>query len=341
MTTALGVGLAAMLTTVGFIFETILIGGFGALFVVVPQLLAGSPYFRFTTKHVYIKHGIHKERFSFNNLRVDAPEPTEHYGKEAIDFWNKKKLIRVDYHGLGSMLDPRLVWALAELQARGALILCPGFGSYAIPHAISAEQTIRPKLGRYSTAAWIGIAVSVILAILLLLEKIPDFGILLLVLALIPLVVYGFKQNSLITLGTGISYPDWLEVSNESVKLHHKDRVTLKFTFQEVKTIYVTIDAERHILPRLSIEVVTHYGRTYKILSRKTFMPFSHSLFLERARGLGLHIVYRRIAKGSEEMMVIHEVEPEVDLLSLLDNEPVFDLDTEINPGLVDQNQAL
>lgn len=300
-----------------------------------------NPVYRFGRSKIHVQQGYDENAFRYRHLTVEAPIKADWKNREYLEFWDQKTVFNYAFLGNGFHLSAETLWALAELQKRGADINVAGFGSYEIPEQHPSTERIYRSLGVAYLVGVVCFLVASGLLIALFLSQVHLLTLIPIIILYLMILPFAKMRRKLAEQGASQSFPVWVEVTDSEVALHKFGTKVFAVQLEEIKTIFVTIEPGRFNFTRVSVEIQTHYARSYKLLKSGGALSFSHCLFLEHARDLGLHIVYRRIVKGSGEMVVIHEVEPEVHLLSLLDSESEFNPTREIDEGLVDQNQAL
>jgi hypothetical protein len=338
------VGAIVLITATGIaksIWPDFPTGVFIAMVVIGPALSQYKVVYRFGTAKIYVQQGSDEHAFGFRQLTVEAPTKAGWNPYDYMEFWDRKTAFSYAYAGTGFHLSAETVWALAELQKRGADINVAGFGRFEIPEQHPSTERIYGALGVAYLVYIVCFLAASGLLIALLLNHVHLLTIIPIIVLFLMMLPFAKLNRKLSLLGASQSFPIWVEVTDSEVALHKFGKKIFAVKLEEIKTIFVTIEPGRFNITRISVEIQTHYARSYKLLNRAGALSFSHCLFLEHARDLGLHIVYRRIVKGSGEMVVIHEVDPEGHLLSLLESESEFDPTGELNEDLVDQNQVI
>lgn len=280
-------------------------------------ILERASSFRFSKKRILLQQGRTEAAFECKNLYVDGPASYPWKNEQFLVFWDEENTFFLNCHAPLFYISTDAIWALAEMQKRGATIMVAGFGSYEYPEPNEHTDKYKAAL---APLTWLGVLCLLIAAgfiIAAVAGLIPYFNLLPLLLLIPIFLLTKHVQNKLITHGEAKSVSCWIEVTEDEVLLHRRGKIVVQVKLEEIKTIFVTIDPKPLNFSKISIEVQTHYARSYKLLDRGGGLDFSQSLFLENARDLGLHIVYRRIDRGSEGMVVIHEVEAEYEPLLL------------------------
>lgn len=274
-----------------------------------------NPVYRFGRFKIHVQQGYDENAFRYQHLTVEAPTKADWKNREYLEFWDRKTVFNYAFLGNGFHLSAETVWALAELQKRGADINVAGFGRYEIPEQHPATERIYQSLGvAYLVGAICFLAASGLL-IALLLNQVHLLTLIPIIILYLMVLPFAKLNRKLTLLGASHSFPVWVEVTESEVKLHRFGRTIVTVKLEEIKTIFVTIEPGRFNITRVSVEIQTHYARSYKLLNRAGALSFSHCLFLEHARDLGLHIVYWRTVKGSGEMVVINEVDPAAQIM--------------------------
>lgn len=316
-------------------------GVLGAVVMFSPYWSQSNIVFRIGRAKVYVQQGRDEHAFRYKQLTVEAPSKVGWKNYEYIEFWDRKTAFNYASMGTGFHLPPETVWGLAELQKRGADINVAGFGRYEIPEQHPSTERIYASLGvAYLVGAICFLAASGLL-IALLLNQVHLLTLIPIIILYLMILPFAKLNRKLALLGASQSFPVWVEVTESEVKLHRFGRTIVTVKLEEIKTIFVTIEPGRFNITRVSVEIQTHYARSYKLLNRAGALSFSHCLFLEHARDLGLHIVYWRMVKGSGEMVVIHEVEAMDGPLMLEQPEEDLELvDTTIEPERVREGKS-
>lgn len=316
-------------------------GVFIAMVVIGPAISQYKTVYRFGTAKVYVQQGSDENAFRFRQLTVEAPTKAGWNPYEYIEFWDRKTAFSYVSAGTGFHLSAETVWALAELRKRGADINVAGFGRYEIPEQHPSTERIYGSLGVACLVGAICFLAASGLLIALVLNQVHLLTLIPIIILYLMVLPFAKLNRKLTLLGASHSFPVWVEVTDSEVALHKFGKKIFAVKLEEIKTIFVTIEPGRYNFTRVSVEIQTHYARSYKLLNRAGDLSFSHCLFLEHARDLGLHIVYRRIVKGSGEMVVIHEVEAMDGPLMLEQPEEDLELvDTTIEPERVREGKS-
>lgn len=271
--------------------------------------------FRFAKSKIYLHQGRSEADFEYENLTVDGPESYRWNKTQYIVFWDGENSFFLNCHPNLFYLPVDTVWALVELEKRGANIQVAGFGRYEYPEPDEHIDKYKAALVPLNWLVVLSLLVSAGLVAAAFAGLLPFVNLLPLLL-FIPIFMFtNHVQRKLIDNGEPMTASYWIEITEDEIHLYRHRKIAVQVKLEEVKTIFVTIEQRSFNRSKISIEVQTHYARCYKLLEAGKGLDFSQSLFLEEARNLGLHIVYRRIVKSSGEMVVIHEVGPSAQIM--------------------------
>lgn len=218
--------------------------------------------------------------------------------------------IKLRKFGHGRILFPFGVVLLAELCKRGAAVQVPGFGDESLSVSL-AKQTLDPFV-KQRALAWVSSAILLIVGIIgsIWTDYLPRNYLVPLLIVFVLTSVVAALMVSVWMLESKGSFLNSIQATSQNVTIERFGKQPLHLAFAELKSLKVAVRNMGVLGDRVTITAVTHYGRTYVLLSRGTALGFGFLNLLEAAKQKGINIRYLHLQPKADKPRLALELNP-------------------------------